>query len=827
MKLSISTLFKVLTLLICALPAVAQAFTVQGRFVEGSAGKPCEATQYTVYLASDTLKPVVGSCSDLQGAFSVNLASAGKYLLKASYPGMKEVKVTFELTASKPDADLGEIAFKPDGTQLDEVVVVSRRELIQSDGAKLTYDVERDPSSGNSTVMEMLRKVPMVSVDGEDNIKVKGQSNFKIYVNGKPDPMLSGDPKAVLKAMPASSIKKIEVITDPGAKYEAEGTAGILNIITNTKQNLEGYSGNVRGGLNSGSYSGSAYLRAKVRNVTVAGRINGYNGAVMRNHNRNSSEREDLNDDLNHFYRTNGRSLNKFTYWQGGIDLSWEPDTLNLFTFSGNYQRQTSKSHTVQSISMSSIDEVVQWSYVRDYRTFYNRSGVSANVSYQHTFPNSNQHTLTLTYQFDYGRTPSDNYQRSGDYFNFPGNQEPFREHNTRNYYSTHTVQADYVLPLFGEKHTFETGFKGVIRPNRESEWVSSSSDGIDYIDDSYIRLTQNNDVFAGYVSYSASFGKFSARAGLRYEYTRLGIDYHRLVNTGDYSDFEQYLSDWVPNASLTYNITDGSNLRASYSMRIWRPGISQLNPFVNDLTYGELSYGNPDLKSQKYHTVALKYSNYGGKLGGEFGIGYSQSDNSIESYNFMQDGMLHDTYANIGHNRSFETGMYAEYEIIKGMSFSAWVGAYYSHYEARNLDNAKAHGWQTNVNLNYHYNMPWKLRLDAWGGFWTPWVDLQSKGGETGYYYGLNISRSFLKDDKLRVGINANGFLEGYRKGNYTTEGPGFRQLYSYSYHPWSFGVNVSYNFGSLRNDVKRTRSSVSNDDISSGSSGNKGGGK
>lgn len=171
--------------------------------------------------------------------FSIRTLSKVLVLLTCAMPAVAQASIS----TTQPTDSLAADSVK----ELDEVVVMARRELIKSDGAKLTYDVEHDPSAGTNTVMEMLRKVPMVSVDGEDNIKVKGQSNFKIYVNGKPDPMLSGDPKAVLKAMPASSIKRIEVITDPGAKYEAEGTGGILNIITTTKQSLEGYNGNVRG----------------------------------------------------------------------------------------------------------------------------------------------------------------------------------------------------------------------------------------------------------------------------------------------------------------------------------------------------------------------------------------------------------------------------------------------------------------------------------------------------------------------------------------------------------------------------------------------------
>ncbi len=817
----------VIALMLVSLPALMFAYSVRGRFVESVSGEACIATHYNIYAAKDTVKPLLSGSSDMEGGFSQTLPEAGRYILKADYPGFRNISVIFNLTESKPDMDLGIVKFEDEGKKLDEVVVVARKDLIQSDGTKLTYDVEQDPSAAGNTVMEMLRRVPMVTVDGEDNIKVKGQSNFKIYINGKPDPMLSGDPKAVLKAMPASSIKKIEVITDPGAKYEAEGTAGILNIITVQKQSLEGYNGSVRGSFGSGYYSGSLYARTKVRNVTSAVRLNGYNGSILQSHGRSSYEREDFGDAIDHFYRSKSESLNKSTYWQGGLDVSWEPDTLNLFTVSASYSRRGG--HSMENIfySMSSAEEDLQWSYRNDSRYNYSRTGISVNTSYQHTFPNNKLHTLTMTYQFDYGRTPTKRERRSFDYFNFPGNEEPFRTNTANNYYGTHTFQVDYVLPLFGDKHTFETGAKGVIRPNRESRWTASSANGNDYNDDSALRLTQHNDVYALYVSYSAKFGKFSGRAGLRYEHTRMGIDYKKLFNTGDYKDFTQRLNDWVPNASLTYKLTDNSSLLASYAMRIWRPSVGQLNPFVNDLTYGELSYGNPDLKSEKSHRFELKYSNYGGKLGGEFSVSYLQSDNEIYTYRFLQDGILNTTYANIGHYKSVDMGAWLEYAITPVMNISSWMGAYYQHIEAQSLDNTKSRGWQAVLNLNYSYTMPWRLRLDAWGGFWTPWKSLQSKGDDTGYYYGLSISRTFLKDNKLRVAVNAGDFLEGRRHYRNTTTTPTFRSKNNSDYSCWSLGISVSYNFGSLRSDVKRTRANVSNDDISNGSSGGNGGSK
>lgn len=807
-------------LFLLTLPAVAAAFTVEGRFMDVSASEPCSAVSFNIYAAGDTVRPVLSSAADLDGRFSTDLSSPGSYLLRADYPGMKRAEVPFTLSSDNPKADLGDIALSPDGNLLQEVVVVARKDLISSDGAKLTYDAEHDPVASTNSVIEMLRRVPMVSVDGEDNIKVKGQSNFKIYVNGKPDPMLSGDPKSVLKAMPASSIKKIEVITDPGAKYEAEGTAGILNIITVQKQSLQGYSANLNAFLRNGSAGGSAYFRTKIHNVTVAARASTSLGDFWRPHTYSSLERENLNDDTNRFYRSKDKSLSKFNYSGGSINLSWEPDTLNLFTVSANLTDLGYKSQSRQNISMSSIDEIQQWSYRRDIDSKGNTLGLTANIAYQHTFPSNKAHTLTFTYQYDYVKDPTKSITGNYDYVDFPGAKEPWQKHDTHTYKTINTLQADYSLPLFHDKHTFEAGAKAVIRPDRLREEILLSETGEEYTQNSCILMTQHNDVYAGYVSYNASFGKFSSRAGLRYEHTRLGNDYRRLINSGDYKDFSRHLNDWVPNASLTYKLSQTGNIRASYAMRIRRPNISAINPFENDLSYGSLSYGNPNLDSEKRHNVELKYSNYGNKFSGELSVQYAQTNNSINSYSFMQDGILHTTYDNIGRDIGVDFGAYGEYQITTDMNLSIYAGAYYANLHARDENNTKNHGWQGNVNINYGYSMPLNFRLDAYGGFWTPWISLQSKG-QTGYYYGLNLSRTFLKDNKLRLSLSASSFLEGRKKGHSTSHGAGYRQTYVYDYAPWNVGLSITYSFGSLKSDVKRTRSSIDNNDTTKDSSG------
>lgn len=226
--------------------------------------------------------------------------------------------LTNDSTATTQVADSLSI---PDVT-LDDIVVTGTKKLIKSDGATLTYSVEEDPEAATNSTLEILRKVPGVTVDANDDIKVNGQSSFKIYLNGREDPMLKGDVKTILKSMPAATIKRIEVISEPGAKYEAEGTGGILNIVTITKQSLSGYLTNLNFYLSSNNSGGSAYARTKVGNVTGSAQVSYNNGRLFHRYNTYESTIENLESDINHLQTSSGRSRNSWDYLGGNLNLS-------------------------------------------------------------------------------------------------------------------------------------------------------------------------------------------------------------------------------------------------------------------------------------------------------------------------------------------------------------------------------------------------------------------------------------------------------------------------------------------------------------------------
>lgn len=794
--------------------ASAAQLKVQGRIVAADGNEACPGATYRIFASTDTLQPLFIDAADLDGKFSKNLSKPGSYILKAEYVGLRPVARRFTLTAKAQVADLGVIALPADSTMLGELVVTGQRRLIESDGATLTYNVEEDPSSTTSSVIEMLRRVPMVSVDAEDNIKVKGQSNFRIYLNGKEDPMLSGDPKTILKSMPAASIKKIEVITEPGAKYDAEGTAGILNIVTTGKQSIAGYMANLQLWHSISNTGVSGYGRAKIGNVTASIRANYNDSRIYRPRHTYSSETyENLLSDADRTQRENSVGTSKWNYTGANFSLSWEPDTLNLFTTSFDFGKNLSWNDTRNNFSMTSADGTPRWSYIRDWNAHGSYLGLTANASYQHTFRRQG-HYMVVSYLFSNTTNDYTSVQRRHS-FDGTGLTLPWTwGENTRdNLANRHVVQIDYTNP-FSKKHTLEAGAKAQLQ---RSEGDSHPRYGSTYEDmapaaDEHVKMVQFQDILALYASYQGTFGNFSGRAGLRWEYTHTGIDYK--IAPPQYTDFTTVLNDLVPNASMTYRFTPASNLRLAYQMRISRPDLWQLNPYRNEMTTNRVDFGNPNLESTKSNQVSLTYSNYGGKIGGNVGVAYAYTKNSVEGYTYLgEDGRFYSTYANIGRYQWLNLNGYMQWTIITDMQFSLYAGLNYEDYRADSpeISTAKA-GWSGNFNANFDYTLPCKLRISAYGGAGTKWIMLQSEGSGWSYY-GLSLSRSFLKNDALTLNVYAQNFIKPRRVSRSTSVAPDMRTSSYYDFSSIHFGLGVSFKFGSLQSDVKRTNATIESD--------------
>lgn len=704
---------------------------------------------------------------------------------------------------------------------LEELVVVQKKEIVKSDGATLTYDLDQDDTTKGSTVLEALKKVPMVSVDGEDNIRIKGDSNFKIYVNGKEEPMMTANAKYILKAMPAESVSKIEVITEPGAKYDAEGTGGIINLITERKQRKDSYAGTLNASIGAQQEELGAYGRIKYDRITADANIHYADNSLMKKANRMSMET--INQDSEQAYRTiqSGRQKFGFQYLGGGLNMSWEPTDKDLISISGNLiSLRGDLDELFCATETRSRDGILMSAFNQDATGEMTHFALNSSISYQRTFSEPG-HNFIAAYAFNYGKR-----RMCLDYLNenvLDASYLPDAERNdSKNFTREHTATLDYTNPIGDGKHKIETGVKGVFRRNSANSGQLTGEDfnSLVPVSDNMALTHQLQDIYAAYFSYSGSFGKLAAKAGLRYEHTYMGMDF--IVGQG--TNYRRNLNDIAPNAALTWIFGPATNLRLAYQMRITRPTIEQMNPFRFQILQNTIRTGNPDLSSERYHNLNLTYSNFGRKFGGNIGIEVSQSNNTIEDYIFYDNNIRYETYANMGHRQRASLNGFFNWNITNSMSLGLNGSLYYTYIRSGNGE-IKNHGWNGSYGANFNYTGPLRIKYSAYGGQSTGDISLQGKWYGW-YYYGIGISRSFLKNDALTVALNASNFLtkySHYKSMSYTST---HSERTKGANPSWNVGISISWNFGHLSDQVKKTGADLENTDTKSTGKGQGSGG-
>ena len=698
---------------------------------------------------------------------------------------------------------------------LDDFVVTAQKEVIKSDGAKLTYDVSEDESTKGQTLLDALKKVPMVTVDAQDNIQINGNSGFKIYVNGKEDVMMEANYQKIFKAMPAESVQKIEVLTEPGAKYDAEGFGGILSLVTETQQRRDGYSGTLAAGYGTKQAYLSAYGTVKADKVMISLNATGAMDGIMPNKNINETSTTYLNSETDRLLKSKMKQKFGFGYEQAGLNMSWEPSARHLFTMGGSFNNVNGHIKQFSGTStMYDASGAKRWSYDTDMtRGSVLNQGASANASYRIGFNDMSSHRIIFAYMFDFGKNFLDftNHDFNGDNYTI---LTPWRENINHEYTRQHTVQADYSNPFGNGTHTLDAGFKGIFRRNSAiSQFnVGDSMETMLPASDNSDDIRQNMDIYAGYAAYNGSFGgKVGLTAGIRYEHTVMNLEYHDAAKTG----FTSHLNDWVPNAAVTYIFGPATNLRLAYQMRISRPSLSQVNPHVTKLSDQMTQTGNPDLTSEHNNVVSLTYTNFGRLLGGNVKLSYEQTDNSIINYTRYEGITAIETYGNYGRRRITSLSGFLNWNITNSMSLSVNGDIRYTDINARKI-NQRSHGWGGNYGINWNYSAPKGFRFNVGGG--QTIHQITSQGYSTGYYYyGLGVNKSFLKDNALTVGLSAWNFLRAYQGGTWHTNTPDTRSSASWSNWSPSVALTLSWNFGHLKEKVKESGLNINPDDTSS----------
>ncbi|MDE6740963.1 MAG: TonB-dependent receptor, partial [Muribaculaceae bacterium] len=762
-----------------------------------------------IYQLPDTVKPKVSGTADENGLFNIKLPEEGGYRVNILSFGKQDLNRDIAVTEEYPTVDLGELVMTETSSMLQEVTVTAQRPLVVKEIDRIGYDVQADEESKTSQLDEILKKVPLVSVDPDGTIKIKGSTDFKVYKNGRPNNSFSRNAKDIFKALPASMIKRIEVITDPGSREDAEGTAAILNIVTLENTVIKGVMGNVRLSYRTtDDYpNGSTWLQTQIDKVNLSF-YGGYSRFSRRNSKSRSESLRKYEDSGNEMYsESSSESHGQLGYF--GLEGSLELDTLNLITaeFDGYAYSMKSRAHGLNTMKNRLGDLIYSYSnsYTSDPNSYLDFDGA---LNYQRSTSRKGE-TLTLSYRVSSTNQRQHSINEYEDELNMPvpytGTSNDFNLN-----FIEHTGQLDWTRPI-NDINKFDVGAKYINRNNHSVNdqdyfnWQEMHSD-----------FTHNTQVFALYADYRLKWNKFGARAGLRYEYSRLSAKYR----DGSNDPFSSNLNDWVPNAAISYDINDANTLKLSYSTRINRPGISQLNPAVVE-TPTSISSGNPDLGSSRHQSININYNLIGRKFSLDLGTSYSFMNNAVISVQELLPGdILKSGYANSGHNKWFNIALWMNYTPWSKTSLMLNANINYAHRSDPSLG-ITSHGWGGYAFFRVRQQLPWDIALSGNINLYqsTPDLyDINKTPLADNIYYGIELQKSFLKEKRLNVSIGIqNPFGNSVRLYESQPRNAGYTgYTRSYSYHKANVAsISVSYRFGSLNASVKKTAKSISNDDV------------
>jgi outer membrane receptor protein involved in Fe transport len=773
--------------------------TVQGRAVSKSDGKGIPYA--TVTIQGDSSEVVLRFAADGDGKFSGSLSRKGRFKLLLTATGFQEYNTPIDL--QNTNLDLGTLTLE-EGVAMKTVVVTGVKPLVRVDPDKITYSIESDPDAKTSNGLEILRKVPLLNVDAEENVTLNGQSNYKVLVNGKSSSLMSKNFKDVIKSLPANSIKDIEVITNPSTKYESEGVGGIINIITH-KKTLNGYNGSVNLGADQwGGLNGGMYLSSRVGKLGFSGRY-----SISQSKRPGSeSNQYGINENSDSKRFTDGHSEGKSRGYNQNIsgELSYDIDTFNLISasFWGYGGNSSNNSRSVNTSYDTQHLPTEFYSVLNNGKSSYN--SFSGNIDYQRSFAKPDK-SLTASYNFDLSPDNSSYQSHMDSTFHYT----PYKQRSeSKDLSQEHTLQLDYYDPL-SEHHQLECGVKFIYRSDDgdSKQWRNDT-----LRQDFSNRLTYNQSILGMYGGYVFKLSKMTTKGGFRLERT-----WNRGKSISSVSTpFSNELFNIVPYISLNYQLKPSQNIRLSYTQRLQRPSIYYLNPYVDNSNPKYIRHGNTGLKSEVSHSFELSYNYFNNNFSFNSSLSASITNNSIESLTTMDTaGVSTTTYANIGLDQRYNFNNYLSYRI--GTRFNIYLGgtASYSRFAAHNGMNLSNEGTNFQGYGGGRLSLWKNASLNANGGFMSSYVYLQ--GSQPGYSYSSIGFSQYLIQRKMSLNLSVSDPFLYRRYTEGTRKGPGFTSRYESWSYSRSIRLSVSYNFGKMDTSVKKARRGISNDDVKSSS--------
>jgi outer membrane receptor protein involved in Fe transport len=802
----------------------AQEITVKGKSVDGKDGSPIGFA--TVNLLDLAGKPVKGGQTDLDGNFSFAKVDEGGYILKISFVGYAPFSKSIIITKDPKSFNLGTIKLeKGKGALLNEVVVTGKKNIIELGIDRKVFNTDQSIVSQGGSATDLLATVPSVQVDLDGNISLRGTNSVRVLIDGKPSTFGGGNITAILQSLPASAIERVELITNPSSKYDAEGQSGIINIVLKKNQKI-GLNGNVAvtaGRFNNYNANGSLNYRDQKWNLsgnysyrTGDRPGSGNTNTIFLNPQANVAPFSFSNQISNRSGQNNTFKLGAERYFTEKTSVALSGN----FSF-GNDLDQDDLSQRFLSANNNLLDYGIGLNTEKQ-----NEFGYDLNLDFAHKFKKPKEE---LTGNFSYGNGTEDQTERIvQNFFSSNGAVSQNRISSNRrndiaNGTNSYNIQLDYTLPLKKESK-LEAGYRSTLKYNNENQYSDTLiTNTINYSkDNTQSNLFELDDiVHAIYANYQNQLTKnFGFQFGLRTEQAYLNTKITGLNANGQVLISPNKL-DYLrvyPSIFFTQKFKENNQLQLSYSRRVNRPRGYQTNPFPDRSDRYNIRIGNPNLRPEDIHSFEFSYAKFWPAVTFTSSLYYRQVNDVVQSLrdnNPDEIGGTVSRYFNLTKNQSVGLELISRADITKKLNVTGNLNLFQTYFTGQaNLGINDNSGFNYNGNLTTNYNINKGLTTQVTAFYMAPRTLSQGQIKEM-VSIDAGLKQDILKN-KASISFNMRDILNSRRFGLITDNGV-FVQDWERRRRGRVFSLTFNYRFGQSNLDGKKQqrKSSQPEDDM------------
>ena len=819
-------LFIIMLLCMSAVAASAQGL-IKGKVLDRQTSEPLGFVAVKV-VRQGTDALVQGAVTDEEGNFQITDIPNGNYTLQLSFVGYKPHERNFQISDRHRSHNLQTIYLAEEARQLKEVTVTGQRSSMKLEVDRKSFDVSQLVTNAGQTASEALENIPSVEVDNDGNVSLRGNSSVEVWINGKASGLTADNRAQILQQLPAESIERIEVIDNPSAKFSAEGSAGIINIVL--KKDLKpGYYGSVQAGANTRGGANTSF------NINYnSPRWDGYaNIGYRHRENKSHSESEQLFTQTKQFQWYRGETSNRGNNLFSRAGITLHATKKDDFSLSGMMMKGGNNNRGLTPYHYGSLDgseglnaatfDGYDFTTLQPERTMtrLNRSRGDMNMlytefNYRHSF--TDRHYLDFVVDFHRWKSDNDNFYQDSTvmYAATPSlpTQYSYQSRPMHRNNRTWEVKLDYENPI-SENFQVQAGYQARFSHEntpQESYIDNQNWDGRAAVEDKlyYNRFIYDMDVHALYTTLTLKFGNFGVMGGLRGEYWRVDTESYdweqEHTATTPPSAFKKDYFQLFPSVFLSYQITDNDQLQLNYTRRLRRPWGGQLNSFRDTRDATTVSFGNPELTPEYSNSFSINYLKTWTEHSMMISAYYRPTSDVMQRINWQNpaDGLFYSTSKNLARSLSSGLELTVKNKLFRFLDLTTSANAYYYKLngftyliDGQTITGEEQSRFTWNARMIASFILPYDLSIQLTGNYRSKQVITQ---GYRKPAYGLDFGlRKHFFDKKLMLAINCRDVLDSRRWEN-ITESQTFMRHQLNRRRARTVNFTLTYNFGNMK---------------------------